>query len=246
MITLNRHNVLRLAAAGAMALGASPVLTQVNQPLPSPASTGTRSAKTMLPTNCPSSELLPSALAMKTRFPQRIPYPDGSEDQMGVYGKATNGQRIAGHLKPEVRAGMHAQSGALLRDGVLSAALRELIIVRVGYRTASHYEVDQHSSLGERLGVPREKLLALACIHPSGLSQQEQAAIAFVDALLTEYEPSDAVLREVRSRFTDGEVLEMVFVTGNWWTLSRMLATAGIPSDSRKIGEEGVVRKSTP
>ncbi len=186
-------------------------------------------------------EILPSALAMRSDFPQRIPYPEGTDALTGVYGKLTNGQRIAYHLKPEVRDGMHAQSGALLRAGSLPPALREMIIVRVGYRTGNHYEVDQHSSLGERVGVLREKLRALACVDPPGLSNDERAVIGFVDALLTELEPSDAVLDGVRSRFTDGEVLEMVFVTGNWWTLSRMLATAGIPSDRNKIGEQGVV-----
>src|SRR5437899_3176540 len=145
-------------------------------------------------TKLPEGEILPSALAMKTDFPQRIPYPEGSEDEMGVYGKLTNGQRISGHLKPEVRAGMHAQSGALLRDGALPPGLREMIIVRVGYRTANHYEVDQHSSLGERVGVARQKLVGLAYTDPLGLSEEERAAIAFVDALLTEYVPSDTVL----------------------------------------------------
>jgi len=199
-----------------------------------------------LPTYCPDSEILPSALSMKTAFPQRIPYPECSEQEAGVYGTLTNGQRIAGLLPPAVRTGMQALSGALLRDGALPPALREMIIVRVGYRTANHYEVDQHGSLAERVGVPHNKLLALACIHPSGLSEGERAAIAYVDALLTEYEPDDATLQAVRSHFSDGEVLEMVFVTGMWWTLSRMLATAGIPSDSRKIGEQGVFTEVHP
>lgn len=195
----------------------------------------------MLPSPCPTGEMLPSALAMKTEFPQRIPYPEGTEAATGVYGRLTNGQRVSLHLKPEVRAGLTALSGALLRDGALPPTLREMIIVRVGYRTANHYEVDQHGSLAERVGVPREKLQALACVDPAGLSDNEHAVIAFVDALLTEHAPSDAVLQAVRSRFTDGEVLEMVFVTGTWWTMSRLLATAGIPSDTRKIGEQGVV-----
>lgn len=194
----------------------------------------------MLP-DCPAEALLPSALAMKTAFPQRIPYPDHNEHEQGVYGKLTNGQRISGHLAAKVRAGMHAQSGALLRDGVLPAALREMIIVRVGYQTANFYEVDQHGSLAQRLGVSREKVLSLACRAPLGLPEDEAATIAFVDALLTTHVPDDTVLATVRSHFSLAQVLEMIFVTGNWWTLSRMLATAGIPSDTRKIGETGVV-----
>ncbi len=198
-----------------------------------------------VPTNCAGREPLPSALAMKSDLPQRIPFPEVANDATGVYGKLANGQRLSFHLKPEVRAGINAQSGALLRNGALPPALREMIIVRVGYRTSSRYEVEQHTSLGERLGIPRAKLLGLACVEPSGLSEDERSVIAFVDALLTDYRPSDTVLQGVRSRFGDGQVLELIFVAGNWWNLSRMLETAGIPIDGTKIGEQGgVVREN--
>jgi 4-carboxymuconolactone decarboxylase len=196
----------------------------------------------MLP-DCPRNAILPAALAMKADYPQRIAYPTHNEHDEGVYGKLTNGQRIAGHLASKVREGMQALSAALLRDGALPPDLREIIIVRVGYQTSSFYEVDQHGSLAERLGVPREKVLSLACRTPSGLTEAETAMIAFVDALLTTHVPDNAVLEAVRRQFSIAQVLEMVFVTGNWWTLSRMLATAGIPSDTRKIGETGVVAK---
>jgi alkylhydroperoxidase family enzyme len=86
-------------------------------------------------------------------------------------------------------------------------------------------------------------VISLACRAPSGLTEAETAMIAFVDALLTTHTPDDGVLAAVRAHFSVAQVLEMVFVTGHWWTLSRMLATAGIPSDTRKIGETGVVAK---
>ena len=177
---------------------------------------------------------------MRIDLPQRIPYPTGSEGQTGVYGALTNGQRLSYLVKPAVRAGIQALSSALLREGVLAPSLREMIIVRVGYQTGSHYEVEQHTSLGESLGVPRAKLEALAHVNPPGLSDAERSVIAFVDALLTEPDPGDDAVQGVRAHFSDGELMEMVFVTGNWWMLSRMLATARVPSDSRKIGEQGV------
>lgn len=189
---------------------------------------------------CPESDLLPGARDLRTDRPQRIPYPEGNENDTGVYGKLTNGQRISGHVRPEIKAGIGAQSGALLRNGALPPALREMIIVRTGYHTASIYEVAQHRSLAASLGVSEAKLDMLACTKAGGLDAKEAAAIALVDELLTVNRPSDPVLAEARKYFSDGEVIEIIFVTGNWWTLARVLETTGVPLDERRIGDGGV------
>ena len=107
----------------------------------------------MTSTKCSSDGLLASVSELDFNPKLRIPFPLGGEGERGVYGPITNGQRIARHLAPEVLKGVGVLSAALLRDGALDAALRELIIVRVGYLAASAYEVVQHRSLAERLGV---------------------------------------------------------------------------------------------
>jgi 4-carboxymuconolactone decarboxylase len=186
--------------------------------------------------------LLASVSQLDFKPKQRIPFPLGGEGERGVYGPITNGQRMARHLAPEVLKGVGALSAALLRDGALAADLRELIIVRVGYLAASAYEVVQHRSLAERLGVSPAKLDALTYVAPPGLEANEAAAIAFVDELISRNRTSDAVLNEVRRYFSDGQVLEIIIVTGNWWTLARMLETAGVSLDEGKIGEHGVAK----
>jgi 4-carboxymuconolactone decarboxylase len=187
---------------------------------------------------CPAGELLPGVAGMTTEVLQRIPFPTGNEEAHGVYGRLTNGQRLAGHLPQAIQEGSRAFSGSLLRDGRLPPSLREMIIVRVGYHTNSVYEVEQHRSLAMKFEVEERKLDALACKLAPDLSEAESAVIAFVDELITANRPSDSVLDRVRSHFDDGELLEMIFVTGNWWTLSRMLETAGIPLEERRIGDE--------
>lgn len=184
--------------------------------------------------------LLPSVADLSAQQEQRIPFPPTDSDEVGVYGPLTNGQRIARHLTPEIVAGISAQSGALLRHGALNPGLRELIIVRTGYQVGCYYEVRQHRSLALRLGVPLEKLDALALVVPQGLSDDETAVIAFVDEIITSNRPTDTTLSNLRARFSDGEILEVVVVTGNWWLLARMLETAGVPLDVGTIGEFGV------
>lgn len=196
----------------------------------------------MIPGACAKEDLLPGVAEMTLEYPQRVAYLPGSEHEMGVYGPLTNGQRIALHLKPEVRAGVGAIAGALLRHGALEPRYREMIIVRIGYVENSIYEVVQHGSLAESVGVSRDKLDALACRKPTGLDAREQALIAFVDDQLANSRASDATLEGMRAHFTEGEILEAIVVLGNWWMLSRMMETAGAPIDERRIGDSGVAK----
>jgi alkylhydroperoxidase family enzyme len=174
---------------------------------------------------------------MTTEVPQRIPFPAGNDEARGVYGRLTNGQRLTGHLPQAIQEGIRALSASLMRDGRLPPPLREMIIVRVGYHANSVYEVEQHRSLAMKFDVGERKLDALACKLTPDLSEAESAVIAFVDELITANRPSDPVLDRVRSHFDDGELLEMIFVAGHWWTLAKMLETAGIPLDERRIGD---------
>jgi AhpD family alkylhydroperoxidase len=192
----------------------------------------------------PDDARLPAAECLDRIAPQRIPYPSPIQNASGLYGPLTNGQQIARHLTPNVLDGVTALSSALMRHGLLPAALRELIIVRTGYHEGSRYEVDQHTSLAERYGVSRAKLEALAYVEPKGLDPKERAAIKFVDDLLERTRPRDEVLGELREYFGYPEIFEIIFVTGNWWTLARMLETAGIPLDEDRIGNHGIVPPS--
>lgn len=184
--------------------------------------------------------LLPGVAEMTADFPQRIPYPAGNEAQRGIYGTLTNGQRMTGHLSAEIEEGVRSQSRALMGRGALPASLREMIIVRVGYLCNSTYEVEQHLSLAIKCGVPAEKLDALACRNPAGLGDAECAVIDFVDDLVSRNRPRDEILERVLKWFGISAVMEMIFVTGNWWTLARMLETAGVPLDESRIGDRSL------
>jgi alkylhydroperoxidase family enzyme len=187
---------------------------------------------------------LPSVESMECAVPQRIPYPSPIENESGIYGPLTNGQQIARHLAPKVLEGVTAMSSALMRHGLLPAPLRELIIVRTGYHAGSRYEVVQHASLAERHGVSRAKLEALAYVDPQGLDPKERAAIRFVDELLDRTRPRDEILGELKGYFGYPEIFEIIFITGNWWTLARMLETAGIPLEEGRIGNHGITPPS--
>ncbi|WP_183033834.1 carboxymuconolactone decarboxylase family protein [Cupriavidus sp. UME77] len=220
-------------------LVAMPVLPSAAHAQSSKGSTAKEKSE-MIPKTCTDDKLLPSVFELSTTQPQRIPYPADSEGGAGVYGQLTNGQRIGRHLKPEVMTGLGALSGALLRHGALSPAMREMIIVRTGYRTASAYEVIQHRALAVRVGVPEAKLDALACIDPVGLDETERVVINFVDELLIRNRATDTALNGLRDHYSDSQVIEIITVTGLWWSLARIMEAAGVPLDKGTIGEKGV------
>jgi 4-carboxymuconolactone decarboxylase len=181
-------------------------------------------------------DLLPGVDVMTSDYPQRIPYPFDDGHRQGIYGELTNGQRMTAHLPPAIEAAIRGQSQALLRDGRIRAIHRELVIVRVGYLCNCIYEVEQHRSIAVKLGVPKDELDQLAYKHPA-LAAPEAALIAFVDQLIFKNRPDDSVLSNARCHFTDGEILEVLFVAGNWWTIARLLETCGVPLDQSRIGE---------
>ena len=194
----------------------------------------------VIPDNIPKEQLLPGVSDLTCQYEQRILPPTETEESQGVYGSLTNGQRISLHLTRDVRDGVSALAGALLRHGALSAQHREMIIVRVGYVEGSVYEIVQHRSLAKSLGVPDEKLDALACREPSGLDAAESALVAFIDQQLEQSRVSDESLALVRQYFTETQIVEAIVVTGNWWMLSRLVDTAGAPLEERRIGTDGV------
>lgn len=195
---------------------------------------------TVITTECPMDDLLPGVAEMTTDYPQRIAAPSGSEDANGVYGPLTNGQRVSLHLNPAVREGMSAMSGALLREGSLEAGHREMIIVRVGYVENSIYEVVQHASLAESVGVPKAKIDNLACEKPRGLDSAERALMTFVDEQLATSRASDEALADMRAHFSESQIVEAILVIGNWWMISRMMETSGAQIEDRRIGTGGV------
>lgn len=185
-------------------------------------------------------QLLPFVHEMDAPLVQRFEYPNTQDAKQGLYGALTNGQRITHHLHKPVLDGIVALSGALMKSGLLDPCIREIVIIRTGYLTGSAYEVVQHRSLAVRLGVAESKLNALAHVTPSGLSDRELATVNLVDELVNTSRPSDDSVSNVLQFFSVSELFEIIAVTGNWWTLSRILCTSGVAIDDDRIGNRPV------
>ena len=138
-------------------------------------------------------------------------------------------------IDPEFVAAYKAFVIGFFNATSLDPVIRELAIIRIGHLSACPYEVHHHVSFARNLGVPETKISSMAEPAPENLTASESAAIRFVDELVRSARPSDAALQEVRSQFSDQEVLELVMVVGNWMMGARFIETVGLPVDDFAI-----------
>lgn len=130
-------------------------------------------------------------------------------------------------------AGVVAKQLAMLlyRGNVLNDRLRELIIMRIGWRTGALYEWTQHWPVSLRVGLSEAEILAVREDRPGApLGEAELAVLAATDDVLEwgaiGEENWQACARHLES---EAERLELVAAICNWNTFSILLKSLQIP-----------------
>ena len=121
----------------------------------------------------------------------------------------------------------------LLFEGSLDARLRELVILRTGWRTGSEYEFCQHVAIARRLKLSDADILGVrdpdSCTSYNDL---DRAVIRLTDALLEGTEiPADLWDTLTRS-FEVPQLVELLAVTANWRFFALYLKAARVPLDA--------------
>lgn len=120
----------------------------------------------------------------------------------------------------------------LLRSGTLEPRLRELVICRVGWRTAAEYEWLQHVRLARGLGVSDAEIDAIADRGTADWTPLEADALAAVDALLDGYEIPEALWQRLASELDQRQMIELVFVVGTYACLAMAFKSFGVQLDA--------------
>jgi 4-carboxymuconolactone decarboxylase len=158
----------------------------------------------------------------------RLPYPD-AEAKPGIL----NVERMFGHIPPGLGVPFGKFSQAVITDTTLPALLRELAILRVGHLSHSAYELHQHEAFARYLGMPEEKITAIATGADAKIfDAKERAILNFVDDLVLRVRPSDAALTAIREQFTLPELFALMLTTGQYMLVSRILETTGVPIEA--------------
>ena len=119
----------------------------------------------------------------------------------------------------------------LFRGNKLDARRRELIIMRIAWRTGSVYEWAQHWRVARGLDIPEADLLATRDWQGApNLSEADKAVLQATDDTLDNGMISDASWEACRRHLpTEAEQIELVVAIGNWTMFSQLLKSLRIP-----------------
>jgi alkylhydroperoxidase family enzyme len=123
----------------------------------------------------------------------------------------------------------------VLGTSTLDPVLRELAILRVGYRCRSGYEFVQHAEIAARVGVP-EAAIARVKAGPGaeGWSEAERAVLAATDQLFERQFIDDAGWEALAFLGDEGRT-ELVFAVGQYQMVSMVLNTLGVQLEAGKV-----------
>jgi 4-carboxymuconolactone decarboxylase len=131
---------------------------------------------------------------------------------------------------PALLRRVNALGGLFLTASELPARERELVIVRVAWRTGSDYELAHHVELGRRADLTEEELSWLT--SPDGTwRSQDGALVHLVDDLVAHDVVRDVTWASLASRWDDAQLLELLVLVGFYRMLAGLLNSVRVPLD---------------
>jgi alkylhydroperoxidase family enzyme len=120
----------------------------------------------------------------------------------------------------------------LLQKPTLGHRLRELMILRVAWRTRSPYEWLQHVRLGERFSVTPADIEAIAGgTQAPAWTPLEVDLIAATDQLVDRHRIDDATWSRLAEQLDERQLVEAVFVVGTYTCLAMAFNSFGLELD---------------
>jgi len=117
-------------------------------------------------------------------------------------------------------------------DAVLHPAHRELVILRVAWRTRSGYEWNQHQRMGAAEGLSDAKLLAVREGPDAAVwTPEERSMLRAVDEMVDRFSVSEETWQSLASSFNPAELFELLFVIGGYLCLATVLNSIGLQAD---------------
>ena len=126
-----------------------------------------------------------------------------------------------------------AYNNVLLWSPALDHRLRELMVLRIAWRTRSTYEWVQHVKLGERYHVDRDDVMAIT----RGRDDQrwtplEHDLLAATDELLDDHRIADDTWARLAGQLDERQLVEVVFVAGTYSCLAMVFNSFGLELDA--------------
>ena len=126
----------------------------------------------------------------------------------------------------------------------LAPRIRELLILRVAWRTGSGYEWNQHRRMGAEEGLTDAQIRAVREGPNAAVwTPLERALLAAVDEMADDFAISEKSWDELAASFDEPQLFELLFVVGGYVCLAGVLNSLGlrgeIPDEPAETGEMG-------
>jgi 4-carboxymuconolactone decarboxylase len=125
-------------------------------------------------------------------------------------------------------------NNVLLRTPVLEPRLRELMVLRVAWRTRAGYEWAQHVRLAARVGITPDEIDAVTRdvgADASSWSPLEADLLAATDQLIDSYRIDDDTWGRLAKQLDEAQLVELVFVVGTYTGLAMAFNSFGLQLD---------------
>jgi len=156
-------------------------------------------------------------------------------------GNVPNMFRVMAH-RPEIFSTMQAHFAAVLSTGTVSTKLKELIIVRTSQVNVTPYCLASHTLLAKGLGWTADQLAHLAdWPQREDFTPAEKAALRLAETVTRDaHTVSDEQFAELRSFYSEGEVVELLCAIGLFNYFNRF--NNALQMEPTKPGEGGRAR----
>jgi Uncharacterized conserved protein len=119
-----------------------------------------------------------------------------------------------------------------LTKSTLEPRARELVVLRVGWQCNAPYEWGQHVVVGRTVGLTDADIARVAeGPDADGWTELEAAALRAVDELHDRSTISDTTWAALRPHLTDEQLLDFVFLVGQYHLVSFALNACGVVRD---------------
>ena len=121
---------------------------------------------------------------------------------------------------PTLAAAYNRFGNLLLQEPAIGHRARELMLLRVAWRTRARYEWVHHVRLAERYGLDAADVASIAEGTSESWTPLERDLVAATDQLLDRYRIDDATWNRLRESLDERQLVELPFVVGAYTCLA--------------------------
>jgi 4-carboxymuconolactone decarboxylase len=121
---------------------------------------------------------------------------------------------------PALAGSFNRFGNVLLTEPAIGHRKRELMLLRVAWRTRARYEWVHHVRLAKTYGVDAQDVAAIALGDSELWSPLERDLVAATDQLLDHYRIDDDTWARLRAQLNNAQLVELPFIVGAYTTLA--------------------------